>query len=187
MTAKWVTVAPGIRAREHPTRKHDWGTDFRTALTVLEDIRRDEMELHLSDTRTGFSRRPLSASTLALLDTVERVPGSPFVFRSVKSATKPLAYNTVEKAFRRVVTASGVKNCTLHTIRHWYATATANTVSNPRIGMALTGHKSHSAYMNYLHGDKAQARALADQLAQLAAELGAAERHVVNLPKAANS
>ncbi len=141
-----------------------------------ENVRRDEMELHLSDTKTGFSRRPLSASTLALLDGVERVPGSPFVFRSVKSASKPLAYNTVEKVFRRIVGASGVKNCTLHTIRHWYATATANTVSNPRIGMALTGHKSHSAYMNYLHGDKERARALADQLAKLATELGQPSR-----------
>jgi integrase len=151
-----------------------------------ENVRRDEMELHLRDTKTGFSRRPLSASTLALLDTVERAPGSPFVFRSVKSATTPLAYNTVEKAFRRIVEAAGVQNCTLHTIRHWYATATANTVSNPRIGMALTGHKSHSAYMNYLHGDKDQARALADQLAKLATDLGAAEPHVTLLPKERN-
>ncbi len=151
-----------------------------------ESVRRDEMELHLSDTKTGFSRRPLSTDTLAVLDSMERVPGSPFVFRSIKSAAKPLAYNTVEKAFRRVVGAAGVRSCTLHTIRHWYATATANTVSNPRIGMALTGHKSHSAYMNYLHGDKEQARALADRLAKLATELGAAEPNVVSLPKAAN-
>ena len=49
---------------------------------------------------------------------------------------------------------------------------TANSVSNARVGMALTGHKSHSAYMNYIHGDKEQARALADQLAALANGLG---------------
>lgn len=152
-----------------------------------ENVRRDEMELHLSDTKSGVSRRPLSADTLTVLDSMERVPGSPFVFRSIKSASKSLAYNTIEKAFRRIVDAAGVQNCTLHTIRHWYATATANTVSNPRIGMALTGHKSHSAYMNYLHGDKEQARALADRLAKLATELGAAEPNVVSLPKATDS
>lgn len=152
-----------------------------------DNVRRDEMELHLLDTKTGFSRRPLSANTLALLETVDRAPGSPFVFRSIKSVARPLAYNTIEKAFRRIVAAAGVMNCTLHTIRHWYATATANSVSNPRIGMALTGHKSHAAYMNYLHGDKEQARALADQLAKLATELGAAEPNIVTLPKAADS
>jgi integrase len=100
-----------------------------------ENVRREEMELHLPDTKTGFSRRPLSASALDVLDTMRQVPGSPFVFRSIKSAGKPLAYNTVEKAFRRVVETAGVKHCTLHTLWHWYATATANTVSNPRIGV----------------------------------------------------
>jgi integrase len=152
-----------------------------------DHIRRHEMELHLPDTKSGFSRRPLSAETLTVLDSVERVPGSPFVFRSIKSATSPLPYNTAEKAFRRIIKAAGIQNCTLHTVRHWFATATANSVSNPRIGMALTGHKSHAAYMNYIHGDKEQARALADQLAALAKGLGAAAPNVVPLSKAAES
>jgi integrase len=152
-----------------------------------DHVRPDEMELHLPDTKTGFSRRPISSDTLGVLQGIERLPGSPYVFRSVKSATKPLSYSTCEKAFGRIVEAAGVKNCTLHTIRHWFATATANSVSNPRIGMALTGHKSHAAYMNYIHGDKEQARALADQLAALAKGLGAAAPNVVPLPKAAES
>jgi integrase len=140
-----------------------------------QDIRRDEMELHLPDTKTGFSRRPVSAETLAIFDRVERTVGSPFVFRAVKSATRPLPYNTVEKAFRRIVEAAGVPNCTLHTVRHWFSTATANSVNNPRVGMALTGHKSHQAYLTYVHGDKQQAQALAEQLAALAKQLGQAE------------
>jgi integrase len=152
-----------------------------------DQVRRDEMELHLPDTKTGFSRRPLSAATLAVLDRMDRTLGVPFVFPSVKSPLKPLPYNTVEKAFGRIAAAAGVQGCTLHTIRHWFSTATANTVSNPRIGMALTGHKSHSAYMNYIHADKEQARALADQLAKLAQDLGAAEPNVIGLPKTAKS
>jgi integrase len=143
-----------------------------------DHVRRDEMELHLPDTKSGFSRRPISAETLAVIQSVERVPGSPFVFRSLKSTTAPLPYNTVEKAFRRILDAAGVTNCTLHTIRHWFATQTANSVSNARVGMALTGHKSHAAYMNYIHGDKEQAHALADQLAALAKGLGAAAPNV---------
>jgi integrase len=137
-------------------------------------IRRDEMELHLSDTKSGFSRRPISAATLAVLDGVERIPGVSFVFRGIKDSTKPLSYNTVEKAFRRIAAKAGVQNCTLHTIRHWFSTMTANSVSNHRVGMALTGHKSHAAYMNYIHSDKEQARELADQLAALATGLAKA-------------
>jgi integrase len=149
-----------------------------------EHIRRDDMELHLPDTKSGFSRRPVSAAALAVLDAVERAPGVEFVFRSVTARTRPLSYNTVEKAFRRIVGAAGIRGCTLHTIRHWFATMTANSVSNQRVGMALTGHRSHAAYMNYVHGDKEQARALAEQLAALTGGLAAAGSNVVDLRKA---
>jgi integrase len=152
-----------------------------------EYIRRDEMELHLPDTKTGFSRRPISAATLALLDGVERMPGIAFIFRDIKAPTRPLAYHTVESVFRRIVKAAGVKNCTLHSLRHWHATMTANGVSNPRVGMALTGHKSYQAYVGYLHSDKEQARALAEQLAALANGLAAAGSNVTAMRKGETS
>ncbi len=148
-----------------------------------EDIRREEMELHLLDTKTGFSRRPLSAQALAVLDSAEKMPGVPFVFRALNHPRRPLPYHTVEKAFRRITTAAGLQNCTLHTLRHWVATMTANSVSNPRVGMAITGHKSHAAYMNYVHADKEQARALAEQLARLSTGLADAHPNVADLRK----
>jgi integrase len=149
-----------------------------------QDIRRDEMELHLTDTKTGFSRRPISAAALAVLDGVERMAGVEFVFRAINTPTVPLAYGTVENAFRRIARRAGIERCTLHTIRHWFATMTANSVSNARVGMALTGHKSHAAYMNYIHGDKEQARALADQLAALANGLAKADSNVASMAPA---
>ena len=152
-----------------------------------DHIRRDEMALDFIDTKSGFSRRPISAETIAVLDRIERIPGSRFVFRAIKSPFRPLSYSTAEKAFGRIVADAGVKDCTLHTIRHWFSTATANSVSNPRVGMALTGHKSHAAYMNYIHSDREQARALAEHLAELAKRLGAAEPNVAELPNTAGS
>ncbi|MBF0268679.1 MAG: site-specific integrase [Alphaproteobacteria bacterium] len=146
-------------------------------------IRPEEMEAHLPDTKTGFSRRPLSAETLAVFESLERMPGVPHVFRAASDPTEALSYDTVEGAFRRIRQLAGVPNCSLHTIRHWFATMTANAVSNPRVGMALTGHKSHAAYMNYIHGDKDQARALADQLTAFAKGLGKSESPVVPLRK----
>jgi integrase len=146
-------------------------------------IRPAEMELHLPDTKTGFSRRPMSTATLELLNGVERMPGVPFVFRSPKEPTRPLCYSTVHKTFRRVAKAAGVKDCTLHTLRHWFVTGTANTVSNPRIGMAVSGHKSHEAYLRYVHGDKEQARELAEKMAEFASGLAAAGPNVTLLRK----
>jgi integrase len=148
-----------------------------------DHIRRDEMQLHLYDTKTDFSCRPLSLETLAVLDGVERMPGVPFVFRAVTDPEKPLSYNTTENAFQRIAARAGVKNCTLHTLRHWFATTTANSVKNPRVGMALTGHKSLAAYMNYVHSDEEQARALADQLAALANGFAKTEPNVAPLQK----
>jgi integrase len=150
-----------------------------------QDIRDDEAELHLADTKTGFSRRPISAAALATLEGVERMPGVEFVFRAVKTPTAPLPYSTIEKAFRRIARRAGVERCTLHAIRHWFATMTANSVSNAHVGMALTGHKSHAAYMNYVHGDREQARALADQLAALAEGLANSSSNVTDMAKVA--
>jgi len=144
-------------------------------------IRRDEMELHLPDTKTGFSRRPISAATLAVLDSVQRIPGVEFVFSDIKTQSRSLPYHKVEKVFRRIAAAAGVKDCTLHTIRHLFSTMTANSVSNQRGGMALTGHKPLAAYMGYVHADKEQARALAEQLAAFASGLAAAGSNVVEL------
>jgi integrase len=146
-------------------------------------VRRDESELHLPDSKTGFSRRPISAATLAVFDSMERTPGIDFVFRGIKDPTKPLSYNTVAQTFCRLAQRAGVQNCTLHTIRHWFSTMTANSVSNQRVGMALTGHRSHAAYMNYVHGDKEQARALAEQLAALANGLAGANSNITVMRK----
>ena len=169
-------VIAAIRATIHI------GARISEVLTLRDqDIRRDELELHLPDTKTGFSRRPISVAALAVLDSVERMPGVEFVFRAIKRPAASLGYSTVENAFRRIARRAGVERCTLHTIRHWFATMTANSVSNARVGMALTGHKSHAAYMNYVHGDKQQARALADQMAALASGLGKAEPKVASI------
>jgi integrase len=160
------------------------GARISELLTLrLEDVRRDEMELHLPDTKTGFSRRPMSPDALAAIDDVQPMPGVPFVFRAIKDPSKSLPYHTVEKAFCRITKVAGVTGCTLHTLRHWVATMTANSVSNPRVGMAITGHKSHAAYMNYIHGDKKQAQALATQLATLANALADRDSPVIDLHK----
>jgi integrase len=152
-----------------------------------EHVRRDEMELHLPDTKSGFSRRPISQEALAVIDSIEPMLGVPYVFRAIKNARKPLPYHTVEKAFGRIIKRAGVRNCTLHTLRHWIATMTANSVSNPRVGMAITGHKSHAAYMNYVHGDKQQAHALAAQLATLANTLANGGPTVTDVRKSRGS
>jgi integrase len=131
-------------------------------------VRRDEGELHLPDTKTGFSRRPISAATLDVLMSLERMPGVDFVFRNPRHPARPVSYSTVSKAFERIAKAAGVRNCSLHTLRHWFVTQAAARIKNPRIGMQLSGHKSTTAYLGYVHGNREEAAALAEDLAALA-------------------
>jgi integrase len=66
------------------------GSRIEELLTLRWDyIRRDEMELRFPDTKSGFSRRPLSAQTLATIDTLKPIPGVPYVFRAVKNPRAP--------------------------------------------------------------------------------------------------
>jgi integrase len=148
-----------------------------------KEVRQDELELHLLGTKTGFSRRPISEEALDVINSVGRLPGCPFVFRSPKDPQKSIEYTTVRKAFKRIAESAGVPDCKLHTIRHWFSTMTANSVSNPQVGMALTGHKSHTAYLNYVHGNREQARALAEKLGAFVRSISATQ-NVTPLQKA---
>ncbi len=152
-----------------------------------KEVRQGERELHLTDTKTGFSKRFVSEEALAVINSIERLPGCPFVFRSPRDPKLPIEYTLVRKVFKRITSRAGVPNCTLHTIRHWFSTMTANNVSNHRVGMALTGHKSHAAYMTYVHGEKEQAKALAAQIGMFTRSLTdeGESRKVAALRKAA--
>ena len=105
----------------------------------------------------------------------------------LETRRKPLPYYTIEKAFRRIAARAGVRNCTF---AHATPLACNNdgkaASANSRVGMAITGHKSHQAYMNYVHADRDQARALADQLSRLADGLAKAEPNIKEMPKHAS-
>jgi integrase len=138
-----------------------------------EHVRRDLGEARLPDTKTGFSARPLTASVLYVLDTVERRPGVPWVLPGIRDPRLPLEYFTVHKAFRRIAARAGLTGVTPHTLRHRFTTEVANTAPNIRTGMAVTGHKSAAAYLAYVHAEKAQAKVIADEVGAKLAKLGA--------------
>lgn len=183
-----------LRALDHPSKESPAvAASIKAALLTgariseilslqWSHIRPDELELHLPDTKTGFSRRPVPAEAIAVMESLGKKIGSPYVFRAALNPSAPLPYATVQKAFRRLCDRAGIANCTLHTLRHWFSTVTANTVSNPRVGMVLTGHRSHTAYMAYVHADREQSRAFADQIGALTASLRENDDEVDHVP-----
>lgn len=154
-----LCILMGLRAREAASLRHD-------------AIRRDLGEIHLSDTKTGHSVRPLSPAALAILDRLGHVEvGSPWVFPSTSDPKKPLSYGTLEKVSRRIGKRAGIQGFHLHQLRHRFATVIANAEPNPRVGMALTGHKSYAAFVRYIHSDRERAKELAAKLGDVTAAL----------------
>jgi integrase len=163
-----VVLFTGARARE--ISQLEWAS-----------VREADLELHFGDTKTGFSAREISREALAAIKRMPRRPGIAHVFASDRKPDQPIDYTVVRDVFRDVCTAAGVANCTLHTIRHRVVTTIANNVSNPKVGMKLSGHKSLQAYMAYVHAEREQTRNLADKLGALTASWADEEAVVVPL------
>ena len=137
-------------------------------------VDRARQEARLPDTKTGHSVRPLAAETLALLDALPRVAGSPYYFPAVKDPSKPLSHSTLAHAFRRLCKRAGVKHASAHVIRHRIVTDVAGAAPNLRTGMMLSGHKSTTAYLGYVHAERERAGEVADTVANRIAALGGA-------------
>ena len=70
-------------------------------------VDRARQEARLPDTKTGHSVRPLALGTLALLDALPRLAGSPYYFPAVKDPSEPLSHSTLAHAFRRLCKRQG--------------------------------------------------------------------------------
>ena len=154
-----LCILMGFRANEAATLRHEF-------------IRRDLGEIHLPETKTGHSVRPLPPAALAVLDRLGHVVvGSPWVFPSARNPKAPLPYNSLDKAARRIAERAGVSGFHLHQLRHRFTTVIANAEPNPRVGMTLTGHKSYAAFVRYIHSDRESAKELAAKLGDVTAAL----------------
>lgn len=146
-------------------------------------IDRARGEARLPDTKTGHSVRPLAAETLALLDGLPRVVGSPFYFSAVTDARRPLSHSTLAHAFRRLCESAGIAHASAHVVRHRVVTDVAGAAPNVRTGMMLSGHKSVQAFLGYVHAERQRAGEVADTVAGRIAALGRTEpAAVVELP-----
>lgn len=150
-----------------------------------EFVYADRGEARLPDTKTGFSVRPLAPDVLALLDGLKRVVGSPYCFPGIVDPRQPLSYGTVYDRLALIREAAGVPKGSFHVIRHRIVTDIAGAAPNIRTGMSISGHKSTTAFLGYVHADRERAAAVAAQVTAGVAALPRVlpEAKVVKLPK----
>ncbi len=134
----------------------------------------EERHLRLSDTKEGYSLRPLGKPAAALLGELiaEADDDAEYVFESDAGG----AYQGLPKAWERIAKRAKLRDVTLHTLRHSFAT-TANTLgcSEPTIA-ALIGHSRGTVTSKYVHVVDDTLRAAADRVAGAIARAMAGER-----------
>ena len=134
--------------------------------------------LRLSETKEGYSLRPLGKPAIDMLAARRRHPGSNAVFATDSGAP----YRDLGRAWDRMAARAGLQGITLHTLRHSFAT-TANMLgcSEPTIA-AMLGHSRGTITSRYVHHVDDVLRAAADRVAGAIARAMAGEK----LPGAEN-
>ena len=108
----------------------------------------EHRQLRLADTKEGYSLRPLGEPAAELLREIKAHTGSRALFGTGKAGAP---YQGLPKAWERIVKRTKLRNITLHTLRHSFAT-TANTLgcSEPTIA-AMLGHSRGTMTSRYVH------------------------------------
>ena len=132
-----------------------------TSLTWPE-VDLEARQLRLANSKEGHSVRPLGQPAADLLESLPRHATSEIVLGSGRNGTPFLG---LSRAWERIATRSRLKDVTLHTLRHSFAT-TANTLgfSEPTIA-AMLGHSRGTMTSRYVHVVDATLLAAADRVA----------------------
>lgn len=118
-------------------------------------------QLRLSDTKEGYSLRPLGQAAADALASLPRHPEGDHVIASGRTGGR---YVGLPRAWERIAKRANLKGVTLHTLRHSFAT-TANMLgcSEPTIAVML-GHSRGTVTSRYVHVVDATLLAAADRV-----------------------
>ena len=104
--------------------------------------------LRLASTKTGKSVRPLAQSAAALLASLPREVGSPYVF----PGTSPGVHlKTIARVWTAVRDAAGLADVRIHDLRHSFASVSATEGDSMLIIRSLLGHADIATTQRYAH------------------------------------
>jgi len=135
------------------------------------DIDADRGVLRLTDSKTGFSVRPLASPALAVLVRIVRDPASLYVFPSEDGRT---FYQGTKRFWAQVIKRANLPGVTPHTLRHTIGSAAVSTGETLAMTGALLGHADARSTSIYAHMQQDPARRAADRVVgPIATALGA--------------
>lgn len=115
--------------------------------------------VHFPDTKTGPQTRTIGKAVSALIQSQKRSDEQVFVFPSDRADTHLIA---ADKTIARLCHLAGLKDVTLHTLRHTFASVAADMGYSELTIAGLLGHASLGITQRYVHLDKALAVAADD-------------------------
>ncbi len=154
-----------------------WQAVAFAKLLLLTGCRRGEIEklkwsevdldgsaLHLGDTKTGASVRPIGSPVVDLLKSLPRKDKAVYVLPGVHNEDQP--YGGFPAALKRLLAAVKLEDVSAHTFRHSFASVAADLdYSDATIG-ALLGHAGTTITSRYTHRLDSVLIAVADKVAE---------------------
>lgn len=137
------------------------------------------------DTKTGQRTHTLGRGAIALLSTIPRVKGSPFVFPSPSNLSEAYSGNSLSGVWERVREKAGLAHVRIHDLRHNRGSWGAKNQLGGFTLQQMLGHKAMATTQRYLHAFNdvlVEANDLLD--GQFVKLLGMEEDNVVPFPKA---
>jgi integrase len=113
-----------------------------------EDVDLKQRMIWLKDSKTGAKPIYLSDQAVEVLQSIPRASANPYVIVGQRSASHLI---NLEKPWRRIRGAAGLRDVRLHDLRHTYASfGVTSGLGLPIIG-ALLGHRSATTTHRYAH------------------------------------
>lgn len=140
---------------------------------VWREVDIEGRALRLEDTKEGRSARPLGKRAVELLEAMEKIQGTDWVFPSEREPLIP--YGGMKGAWPRIAARAGLSGVSLHTLRHSFASVAADLGYSESTIAALLGHAAGSVTGRYTHHLDAVLLAAADAVAGKVAEMVEAE------------
>lgn len=132
------------------------------ALTLRwSDVNLERGTATLGATKTGRSQRRLGPPALALLHSLPRLDGSPFVFPGSQPG-KPL--RELKRVWLAARHAAGLDDVRLHDLRHSFASFAVGSGLSLYLTGQLLGHKQAATTQRYAHFADDVLRAAADEV-----------------------
>lgn len=155
----------------------------------IEALKWSEVDLHgrclrFTDSKTGYSTRPLSTAAMAILASIERVEGSPYVFPATRGDGH---FVGSKKLWNKAREIAGLPDRVRYHARHAVATLSLSAGTDIASVAAIMGHKGpRTTLSTYAHVVDDRAARAAEQVAgQIATAMaGKAHDNVVSISDA---